>query len=81
MTNSFKATPGQPSLTTAQLEMVQRVWRIAGWPPVTGYGILVLAAVVAANAPLAATLTTVDSDDANAVAAAVEALRCSRGRM
>jgi hypothetical protein len=74
-------TARQPSLTTAQLAMVQRVWHLAGWPPVSGYGTVVLAVTVAANGPLAATLTTVDFDDASSVAHAVEALCCARVRM
>ena len=82
MTTSLESTAAQPKiLTTSQLEMVQRVWQVAGWSPVSGYGIVVLAAVVAANAPLAAVLTSVDFDDATSVANAVRSLHESRQRM
>ncbi len=61
--------------------MVQRVWQIAGWPPVVGYGLVALAATVAANGPLTETLTSVDFDDEGSVANAVRALHDSRARM
>jgi hypothetical protein len=60
--------------------MVQRVWQIAGWPPVSGYGIVALAATVAADGTLTETLAAVDFDDASSVANAVRALRDSRAR-
>jgi hypothetical protein len=82
MTSSMEATAARPKiLSTQQLEMVQRVWQLAGWPPVSGYGIVVLAATLAANDPLAATLTSVDFDDASSVANAVRALHDSRAHM
>lgn len=61
--------------------MVQRVWQLAGWPPVSGYGIVALAATVAANGPLTATVTSVDFDDASSVANAVKALHESRAHI
>jgi hypothetical protein len=82
MTTSLEATAARPKiLTTRQLEMVQRVWQLAGWSPVSGYGLVALAASVAANGQLTATLTSVDFDDASSVANAVQALHDSRARM
>jgi hypothetical protein len=79
MTSSLVATDARPIiLTTSQLEMVQRVWQLAGWPPLSGYGIVALGATVAVNGPLAATLTSVDFDDASSVANAVRVLHDSR---
>ena len=60
---------------------MQRVWQLAGWPLVSGYGMVALAATVAANGPLTATLTSVDFDDASSVANAVQALHDARARM
>ena len=81
MTASREATVARPkNLTTPQLAMVQRVWQIAGWPPVSGYGIVALAATVAADGTLTETLAAVDFDDASSVANAVRALRDSRAR-
>jgi hypothetical protein len=75
MTISLEAPPTRSaSLTTSQLESVQRVWRIAGLPPTSGYAVTFLAMAVAANQTLAETLTTVDFDDAESVANAVEEL-------
>ncbi|MCU1501669.1 MAG: hypothetical protein JWM12_1023 [Ilumatobacteraceae bacterium] len=61
--------------------MVQRVWRIAGLAPTTGYGTIVLAAVVATDQALGTTLTSVDFDDAQSVRNAVEALLAARQRV
>jgi hypothetical protein len=61
--------------------MVQRVWQLAGWPPVSGYGMVALAATVSANGSLTATLTSVEFDDASSVAKAVKALHDSREHM
>jgi hypothetical protein len=75
MTISLEAPPTRSaSLTTSQLESVQRVWHIAGLPPTSGYSATFLAKAVASNQTLAATLTTVDFDDAESVAIAVEEL-------
>jgi hypothetical protein len=75
MTVSLEAPPAQSaSLTTSHLEAVQRVWRIAGLPPTAGYAATLLAIAVATNKTLAATLTTVNFDDADSVANAVEEL-------
>ena len=75
MTISLEAPPTRSaSLTTPRLESLQRVWHIAGLPPTSGYAATVLAMAVASDQTLAATLTTVDFDDAEAVANAVEEL-------
>ena len=75
MTVSFEAPPARStSLTSSQLETVQCVWDRAGLPPTSGYAAAFLATAVATNAIPAATLTTVNFDEAESVAAAVEAL-------
>ena len=61
-------------MTTSQLESVQRVWQVAGLPPTSGYAATFLAMAVASNPAFATTLTTVDFDDAESVANAVEEL-------
>jgi hypothetical protein len=82
MTSSLETTTARPKiLTTPQLEMVQRVWQLASWPPVSGYGIVALATAAAANGLLIATLTSVDFDDASSVSNAVKALHDSRTRI
>lgn len=82
MTAFREATVERPKiLTVPQLAMVLRVWQIAGWLPVSGYGIVALAATVAANGPLTETLTSVDFDDESSVANAVKALHDSRARI
>ena len=45
----FRETPPtrSASLTTSQLESVQRVWQIAGFPAVSGYAATFLAMAVA----------------------------------
>lgn len=73
--SAVEATATQPrSLTTSQLDVLLRVWRLAGWLPASGYELVLMAAIVAANGPLTATLTSVDFDDASSVANAVSAL-------
>ncbi|MEY2521763.1 MAG: hypothetical protein QOJ66_328 [Ilumatobacteraceae bacterium] len=62
------------SLTTSQLETVQRLWHIAGLTPTSGYGTAALAATVASNDALAEALMSVDFDDSPSVATGVEAL-------
>ena len=75
MTPSLNDTaPRSASLTTPQLETVQRLWHIAGLAPTSGYGTAALAATVASNYALADTLTSVDFNDFGSVANAVEAL-------
>ena len=82
MTTSLEATAARPKiLTSQQLEMVKGVCQLAGWSPVSGYGMVALAATVAANGALTATLTSVDFDDASSVANAVRALHDARARM
>ena len=81
MTVSLEAPPNRSaSLTTSQLETVQRVWDSARLPPISGYAATFLALAVATNPTLAATLTTVNFDEADSVAAAVEALLLLRQR-
>jgi hypothetical protein len=75
MTISLEAAPTRSaSLTTTQLESVRRVWHMAGLPPASGYAATFLAVAVVSNQTLAATLITVDFDDADVVANAVEEL-------
>ena len=75
MTISLEAPPTRStSLTTPPLESVQRVWHVAGLPPTSGYAATFLALAVASNPTLAATLTTVNFDDAESVANAVATL-------
>jgi hypothetical protein len=62
------------SLTTSQLESVQRVWQIAGLPAVSGFAATFLAMAVASAPIVAATLTTVDFDDVESVTNAVNEL-------
>jgi hypothetical protein len=75
MTPSLNDTaPRSASLTTPQLETVQRLWHIAGLAPTSGYGTAALAATVASNYALADTLTSVNFNDFGSVANAVDAL-------
>ncbi|MEP7114809.1 MAG: hypothetical protein ABI862_16190 [Ilumatobacteraceae bacterium] len=75
MNVSLQASPTRSAtLTTSQLESVQRVWEIAGLPPTSGYAATFLAMAVASSPTLAATLTSVDFDDADSVLRAVEEL-------
>jgi hypothetical protein len=60
--------------TSAQLATVQRLWHIAGLPPVSGYGIALLAIAVASDPTLTDMLSSVDFDSADSVADSVEAL-------
>ena len=62
------------SLTSAQLATVQRVWHIAGLPPVSGYGAAVLAIAVASDRTLPEMLASVDFDNEASLADSVEAL-------
>lgn len=75
MTIHLEAPPARSTLlTTTQLETVQRVWDIAGFPPISGYATAFLAAAAANDVTLSPALTTVDLDDADSVADAVGAL-------
>jgi hypothetical protein len=75
MTVSLEAPPTRSaSLTTLQLETVQRVWEIAGLAPTSGYSATLQAMAVATNQTLAATLDTVDFDDPDSVSNAVKQL-------
>jgi hypothetical protein len=62
------------SLTTAELGGVQRLWSIAGLPPVSGYGAAIFAVLLAATPALVEMVSSIDFDDAAAVADAVDAL-------
>ena len=72
----FRETPParSASLTTSQLESVQRVWQIAGFPAVSGFAATFLAMAVASAPTVAATLTTVDFDDVDSATNAVNEL-------
>jgi hypothetical protein len=64
MTLSLEAPSAPPaSLTTSQLETLQRLWRAAGLPPTFGYETVVLAVAAGLNQALASTLTSVDFND------------------
>jgi hypothetical protein len=72
---TFEATQQRsPSVTGAEFVAVQRVWSIAGWPSVSGYGAAVLAVLLASAPELVDLASSIDADDATAVAAAVDAL-------
>ena len=62
------------SLNTRQLETLHRLWLIAGFPPLSGYGTVLLAVAVAADHPLADTVTSVDFNQPGSVDDAVEVL-------
>jgi hypothetical protein len=63
-----------PSVTGAEFVAVQRVWSIAGLPAVSGYGAAVLAVLLASAPELVDLVSSIDADDARAVADAVDAL-------
>jgi hypothetical protein len=62
------------SLTSAELATLQRLWQIAGWTAVSGYGSALLAIAAASDSMLADWLRCVDFDNASSVRDAVEAL-------
>ncbi len=62
------------SLTSLQLATLQRLWHIAGLPPVSGYGTALVAIAAAADAALSNTLSSVALDNADSVADAIETL-------
>jgi hypothetical protein len=66
--------PRSASLTSAQLVTLQRLWHVAGLPPVSGYGTALLAIAVASTPTLADMLPLVDFNNPDSVADAVEAL-------
>jgi hypothetical protein len=75
MTLHMTASPGQSAaLSTAQLETLQRLWRVAGLAPTSGYGTVLVALAVASDPGLVGDLTSVDFADAGSIALAVEAL-------
>jgi hypothetical protein len=67
-------TARSASLTSPQLATLQRLWRIAGLPPVSGYGAAVLAIAVASDRRLPDMLASVDFDNASTLADSVETL-------
>lgn len=76
MTPSLNDTnPRSASLTTPQLDKLQRLWHISGLAPTSGYGTAALAAAVASHSALADTLASLDFDDSHSVAKGVGALR------
>jgi len=62
------------SLTSPQIAALQHLWQIAGWQPVSGYGIAVLAMSAASDRTLADMLSSVDFNDAASVTDASDAL-------
>ena len=62
------------SLTTSELAAVQRLWSIAGLPPTSGYGAVILAVLLGSAPALVDMVSSIDFDDAVAVADAVDAL-------
>jgi len=62
------------SVTTSDFAAVQRLWSIAGLPPTSGYGAVILAVLVASAPALVDMVSSIDFDDAVAVADAVDAL-------
>jgi hypothetical protein len=75
MTATLETHPARSaSLTTSQWKSVQLVWDIAGLPPTSGYAATLLALAVASDDSLAVTLTTVDFDEAEWGANAVDTL-------
>lgn len=68
------------SLTTPQLAALQRLWQIARLPPISGYGIAVLAIAAAHDPTLADTLSSVEFNDAGSVGNGIDVLRQWRQR-
>jgi hypothetical protein len=66
-------------VTTSEFAAVQRVWSIAGLPPISGYGAVFLALLLASAPQLVDVVSSIDFDDARAVADAVDALLRWRG--
>ena len=62
------------SVTTSEFAAVQRLWSIAGLPPTSGYGAVILAVLFASAPALVDMVSSVDFEDAEAVADAVDAL-------
>jgi len=61
-------------VTASEFAAVQRLWSIAGLPPTSGYGAVILAVLLASAPALVDTVSSIDFDDAGAVADAVDAL-------
>ena len=75
MTHQMEVRSVRPArLTSSQVVTVERLWQLAGLPPVFGYGSALLAVGVASDPTLADMLPSVHFDDADSVTAAVEAL-------
>ncbi|MCU1399969.1 MAG: hypothetical protein JWN62_3078 [Acidimicrobiales bacterium] len=81
MTRQLEVPAARPaSLTSSQLAKVERLWQLAGFPPVSGYGTALLAIGVASDETITDMLPSVNFDDAGSVAPAVEALITWRQR-
>lgn len=74
MTLSGATRSRSSSVTTSELEAVQRLWSIAGLPATSGYGAVILAVLLASAPALVDMVSSIDFDDADAVADAVDAL-------
>jgi hypothetical protein len=75
MTLPFDVLSARPaSLSSPQLVTLQRLWRIGGLTPISGYGIAVVAMAAASDRTLADTLSSVDFNEAGSVTNAIDAL-------
>ena len=75
MTHQMEVRSARPaSLTSSLFATAERLWQLAGLPPVSGYASALLAIGVASDPTLADMLPAVHFDDADSVTAAVEAL-------
>jgi hypothetical protein len=61
-------------VASSQIAPLQRLWEIAGLPPVSGYGSVILGMAAASDPTFAATLSEVDFDDCVSISDAVNAL-------
>jgi hypothetical protein len=61
-------------VTTPELAAVQSLWSIAGLPPTSGYGTVIVAVLLASAPAFVDMMSSIDFDDAVAVADAVDAL-------
>jgi hypothetical protein len=68
-------------VTTSELAAVQHLWSIAGLPAVSGYGAVIIALLLASAPALVDMVSSIDFDDAVAVAHAVDALLEWRGQV
>jgi hypothetical protein len=61
-------------VTTSELAAVQRLWSISGLPPISGYGSVILALLLATAPDFVDMVASIDVDDATAVGDGVDAL-------